>query len=210
VLPKISLILEKSAGGMMIVVCPSCSCKYSVQPEAIGREKLVRCAMCWTTWQQSSSGEIDKHRRVRHITKWTFFWFTVFVSIFSLFFAKSAVIKFWPSSVAFYEMSGIFGSAQKSFIIQNLSNFFVVKNSTLYMGLKGELTNISDDVQILPSITISLKDEDVIRKEYPYEKIWRHNLTYKKLLPGQKIVFETELQSVPYNNLICDINLDTI
>jgi predicted Zn finger-like uncharacterized protein len=196
----------------MIVVCPACSCKYSVQSEAIGREKLVRCAMCGTTWQQSACKDADdeKRQRVLELTKWTFFWFSVFVTIFSLFFAKNAVVKFWPSSVVFYEALGMQNSPSKSFVIQNLSNFFVVKNDTLYMGLKGELINISDSVQILPSITISLKSDETAKKDSFYKKNWTHDLTYKKLLPNQKVTFETELQSVPYNNLICDITLDTL
>ena len=78
------------------------------------------------------------------------------------------------------------------------------------MGLKGELINISDSVQILQSITISLKNDETVKNDSSYKKIWTHNLTYKKLLPNQKVTFETELQSVPYNNLICDITLDTL
>jgi predicted Zn finger-like uncharacterized protein len=196
----------------MIVVCPACSCKYVVQAEAVGREKLVRCTMCGATWQQLSSGEEvdERRRRAWDLTKWFFFWFTVFVTIFSLFFAKNAVVKVWPSSVVFYEALGMQNSPRRSFVIQNLSNFFVVKSNTLYMGLKGELINISDDVQVLPSITISLKNDESSKPNSSYKKIWTHNLTYKKLLPNQKVVFETELHSVPYNNLICDITLDTL
>ncbi|MDR1334321.1 MAG: zinc-ribbon domain-containing protein [Holosporaceae bacterium] len=197
----------------MIVVCPACSCKYSVQAEAIGREKLVRCAMCGTTWQQSSAayGEVDGCQHdVWNLTKWGFFWFTVFVMIFSLFFARNAVAKIWPSSIVFYEALGMQSSPRKAFVIQNLSNFFVVKNDMLYMGLKGELINISDSVQILPSITISLKSDENMKQDSSYKKVWTHNLTYKKLLPNQRVVFETELQNVPYNNLICDIALDTL
>ncbi|MDR2781085.1 MAG: zinc-ribbon domain-containing protein [Holosporaceae bacterium] len=195
----------------MIVVCPTCSCKYSVQAEAIGKEKMVRCAMCGTTWQQSASCEVDeKRQRVWCLIEWTFFWFIVFVTIFSLFFAKNAVAKIWPSSVVFYEAIGMQSSWKKTFALQNLSNFFVVRNNTLYMGLKGELINVSESVQTLPSITISLKDAEPVTKEFSCKKIWTHNLTYKKLLPNQKVVFETELQSVPYHNLICDITLDTL
>jgi predicted Zn finger-like uncharacterized protein len=195
----------------MIVVCPTCSCRYSVQADAIGREKLVRCTMCGTTWQQSIGDELAaRKQRVLDLTKWTFFWFVVFVTIFSLFFAKNAVVKIWPHASDFYELIGMQTDSKKAFVIKNISNFFVVKNDTLYMGLKGDLVNISDEVQILPSITISLRDDENVKKDSRYKKIWTHNLTYKKLLPNQKVVFETELQSVPYNNLICDITLDVL
>ncbi|MDR2158399.1 MAG: zinc-ribbon domain-containing protein [Holosporaceae bacterium] len=196
----------------MIVVCPSCFCKYSVQADSIGQEKLVRCAMCGATWRQSTlDGSTEKKQHAQDLIKWTFFWFMVFVTIFSLFFAKNAVMKIWPSISSFYEMAGLQNEyGGKAFVIQNLSNFFVIKNDALYMGLKGELLNVSNEVQSIPSIIISLKDDENVKKDSHYKKIWNHNPTYKKLLPNQKVVFETELQSVPYNNLICDIKLDVL
>jgi hypothetical protein len=165
--------------------------------------------MCGATWQQSAGGEAEeKKRRFIYLTQWTFFWSIVFVSIFSLFFARNALVKIWPPIGDFYE--ALQGEPTKSFAIQNISNFFVVKKGGLYMGLKGELINVSDKARSLPSVTISLTDDENINKESPYQKVWTHNLTYEKLLPNQKVAFETELQKVPYNNLICDIKLDAL
>ncbi|MDR2724420.1 MAG: zinc-ribbon domain-containing protein [Holosporaceae bacterium] len=193
----------------MIVVCPSCSCKYFVQTDVIGKEKLVRCSICGATWQQIAIDEaVEKRRHVFNLIKWTFFGFVVFVTIFSLFFAPNSIIKIWPPVVDFYETLGIQEESRKLFVIQNLSNFFVVRNNILYMGLRGELVNTSDAVKSLTSITISLKNDENVAKDFPFKKVWTHSLTHKKLLPNQKVVFETELQSVPYNNLICDIKLD--
>ncbi|MDR2681587.1 MAG: zinc-ribbon domain-containing protein [Holosporaceae bacterium] len=196
----------------MIVICPGCHCKYSVQADAIGESKMVRCALCSTTWQQSSIDEsaLRQKNHVVHVIKWTFFWFTVFVSLFSLFFTKNVIIKIWPPAVCFYDFLGLDSQdTKKMFVIQNVSNFFVQKNHKLYMGLKGELINASNDVQVMPSLIISLKNDEKSSKS-SYRKVWTHDLMYNKLLPNQKVVFETELQSVPYNNLICDIKLDVL
>ncbi|MDR3180258.1 MAG: zinc-ribbon domain-containing protein [Holosporaceae bacterium] len=195
----------------MVVTCPGCHCKYSVQPNVIGDSKMVRCALCSTTWQQDFVDEsaLNKKNHVEHI-KWILFWFTVFVSLFSLFFTKNIVIKIWPPAICFYDFFGIGPhDTKKMFAIQNVSNFFVRKNNKLYMGLKGELINVSNDVQIMPSLVISLKNDDQASK-VPYRKVWTHDLMYNKLLPNQKVLFETELQSVPYNDLICDIKLDVL
>ena len=199
----------------MIVTCPTCLSKYSVQSDAIGEGKLVRCAMCSTTWQQNLVDESsDKKRRALDLINWTLFGFVAFVFLFSLFFAREAMVKIWPPAAGFYELTGLSSAdTKKIFAIRNVSNFFVQKNDKLYMGLRGELINISDKVQPIPSLIISLKDDDSVtnkNKKYPYKKIWSHDLAYKKLLPNQKVVFETELQSIPYNNLICDIKLDVI
>jgi predicted Zn finger-like uncharacterized protein len=199
----------------MIVTCPGCDSKYFVQTEAIGGGKMVRCAICSTTWQQVATDEAaDRKFHTHHIIKWTFFWFTVFVSIFSLFFTSGIVLKIWPPAACFYDLIGVnHQDAKKMISIQNISNFFVQKNGKLYMGLKGELTNISGDVQVLPSLTISLRNDEYIDEKIhrsAYQKIWTHDLMYNKLLPNQKVVFETELQSVPCNNLICDIRLNVL
>lgn len=200
----------------MIVMCPACHSKYSVQNEAIGESKMVRCAICGTTWYQSTPDKsLENKNNVIHVMKWAFFWFAVFISIFSIFFAKNTMMKIWPPIFEFYRVIGITTAedARKTLVIQNVSNFFAQKDNKLYMGLKGELVNVSNEVQILPSVTISLKDdESAVEKKgrASYKKIWTHDLMYKKLLPNQKVIFETELQSVPYNNLVCDIKLDAI
>jgi hypothetical protein len=182
-----------------------------VQVDAIGRGKLVRCAMCGATWEQSAFDELAvKKQRALDLVKWTFFWFAVFVTIFSFLFARNAVVKVWPHMADLYELMGVKNETKGAFAIQNMSNFFVAKNDTLYMGLKGELVNTSNEVQTIPSIAIFLRDEENVENHSRYKKMWTHNLTYKKLLPNQKIVFETELQSVPRSNLICDIKLDVL
>ena len=199
----------------MIVRCPACHNKYSVHQEAIGNGKLVRCAVCSTMWQQITPDKaIERKKYIGYLIKWTFFWFVVSVSLFSLFYAKDAMIKIWRPVSVFYDALGINPIDQKKpFIIKNVVNFFVQKEGRLYMGIKGEVINISDKVQPLPSFTISLvSDRNNSEKSTrsPYKKIWTHDTIHKKLLPNQKIIFETELQSVPMENLICDISLDTM
>lgn len=191
----------------MIVVCPNCSSKYSVPADAIGVGKLVRCAVCGTTWQQTPVKE-KKSDEVMALCKSTLYWFTVFITLFSLFISPQTVSKYWPASASFYKLIG-FGDSinQKAFLIKNVSSFFVKRNGRLYMGIKGELSNISDEVQMVPKLMISLKDDTSNTK---FKTSWTHELNYKKLLPNQKIIFETDLKSVPYTNLICDIKLNTL
>lgn len=196
----------------MIVTCPMCRCRYSVQPDAIGDGKFVRCAMCGSTWQQSPVDEAEeKKQRVLDLIKWTCFWFVVFISVFSLLFARDAVIKLWPASASFYNAVGLHASDNnKAFVVQQISNFFVCKKGKLYMGLRGEIVNISNDVHPLSGITISLKDDETDQKGAPYKRVWTHDLSCKKILPNQRIAFETEVQNVPYNNLVCDIELNVL
>lgn len=192
----------------MIVICPNCSSKYSVPADAIGVGKLVRCAMCGTTWQQTpikkkNSGDIHK------LVESTFYWFVVFITLFSILFAPKTVSKYWPASTSFYKIIGLDKSLSKdAFSIKNVSNFFVNRNGQLYMGIKGKLCNVSNEVQMVPKLVIKLRGNN--SRNSKFEASWTHELTYKKLLPNQEIIFETDLKSVPRTNLVCDIKLNTL
>lgn len=198
------------AGESMIITCPVCFSRYSVQQESLQNGKLVRCAVCGSTWQQQPVSSDEPKRNVRFIIKWVCFWSSVFVSLFLLFFAKNSLIHIWPSISGFYKLIGLGAELNKnSFLLKNISNFFVSKNGKLHMGLRGEIMNISDEVKELPSITITLRDDlTTVSNPSPYKKVWVHELIKKRFLPNQKIFFETELQEVSNNNLICDVKLD--
>lgn len=197
----------------MIVTCPSCQNKYSVQAAAIGDGKLVRCVICGATWRQMAIPEVKSRKnQIRETIKWTFFWSVVFCTLFFLFFAKSTAIKIWPPMAGFYETVGMLPTTRANALkISNISNFLLKKDGKLMIGLKGELLNLSNEVQILPSITISLRNDDrQNNKNATFKKIWTHDMQYRKILPNQKVFFETEPQSVPCGNLICDIKLDVL
>ena len=64
--------------------------------------------MCSTTWQQNIVDEsLDKKRKVWNLINWTLFGFVAFIFVFSLFFAKEAMVKIWPASASFYEAIGM-------------------------------------------------------------------------------------------------------
>lgn len=203
----------------MIVTCPSCHNKYSVQAEAIGEGKLVRCVMCGTTWQQVAVKEPASAYRGVRILEWAFFWSMVFLSLFFLFFARNSVVNIWPPAISFYRMfENNPVSRTETIKLNKLSSFFAYKNGDLYMGLKGEVQNISNEVQILPGINIKLKDDGdkcsfisgVSSSKQSFQKSWTHNMEYQKILPNQKVSFETKVQKVPCTNILCDIQLVTL
>lgn len=201
--------VKKRPGNLsMIVVCPSCFRRYSVQTDAIGDGKLVRCAMCGTVWQQNPVRE-KKENSILSMLKVSLFWFAVFIVLFSIIFAPRTVMRYWPASVSFYEAIGVgSGLNKKVFSVKNVSSFFVKRNGKLYMGIKGELDNISNEVQMVPSLNISLKNDSL--SESSFKTDWTHKLAYKKLLPNQKVIFETDLKNVPFTNLVCEIKLNAL
>jgi predicted Zn finger-like uncharacterized protein len=194
----------------MIVTCPGCSSKYVVQTETIGSGKLVRCAVCGTVWQQSPVDEKAlKRKQLLNVVGWTFFYAVVFTSVALLFLGKDFVIDKWSASESFYEYVGMHNNDVKNdtFVLDNVSYFFVRKNGDLYIGIRGELSNTASEVKTVPTITITLRNDPEVESE-PFKKIWVHKLQYQKLLPAQKVLFETKLQRVSSDNLLCDIKLN--
>lgn len=191
----------------MIVKCPNCSCKYVVPDDAIGTGKLVRCTVCSTTWQQLP---VDlariKRSKALNFIRWAFFYTCVLASLLTLCFAKDQLIKIWPPVEDFYAMisAGISGEFNKNDLItKDVSPIFIRRNGKLLLSLKGEILNKSSEVISVPNMVISLKNES--EQDKKYEHVWTHELAYKKLLPNQKVIFETEPQPVPFCNLICEI-----
>lgn len=207
----------------MIVTCPSCHNKYSVQAEAIGEGKLVRCVMCGTTWQQTAVKEPAENSRGIRIMGWAFFISTVFMFLFFLLFSRGVVVSVWPPAACFYELfENKPANRVETLKLNKVSNFFAHRNGDLYMGIRGEIQNLSNEVQILPSINIRLRSEEsdfgiaapvapVGRSsKHLFQKTWTHNMVYQKILPNQKMNFETKMQKVPCTNLLCDIQLVTL
>lgn len=194
----------------MIVTCPSCLSKYMVQSESIGTGKLVRCAVCGTVWQQMPVDETaQRRRRICDIVNWTLFYAIVFTSVALLFGRRDFMIEKWPASESFYRYIGMCsaGIGDNTFVLDNVSYFFVRKKGDLYIGLRGELANTSKESKAVPTITITLKNDPEV-DPLPFKKVWVHKLQYEKLLPTQRVLFETKLQRVSCDNLLCDIKLN--
>lgn len=194
----------------MIVTCPGCSSRYAVQEEALGSGKLVRCSACGAVWKQFPRDEATiRRQRVFDILKWTFFYCVVFSSVFLLLFCRDIVIKIWPASESFYEFISQNSKVARDNLcsLENVSYFFVRKHGDLYVGLRGELKNSSSEVILVPSATIILENDPEFSAD-KFKKVWTHKIQYEKLLPMQKVLFETKLQRVPYNNLKCSIKLN--
>ena len=192
----------------MIVTCPGCTKRYSVPLETIGTGKMVRCTTCGAVWQQCPiDAKEEKKRHAIHLIQWTFFYFVVFVSILTFVFSRNLLIKIWPAIGDFYECIAPVDNHKKSdFVLKNVAPVFMKKHGILYVQLRGELINTSSEVKSVPNIVISLKNEEDTAKTYKH--VWTHELAYEKLLPYQHIVFETEPQPIPFNNLLCSIQLN--
>lgn len=125
------------------------------------------------------------------------------------YFGRYEVVHIWPKVAQFYESIGIevarIGSGLK---IENVQSHHLEKEEEAVLILQGDILNTSSMAQIIPPLKIQLlgpcenagKEGEgssitVLKQHNPQQcilKEWRHNFAESRLLPGERIAFETQ------------------
>lgn len=195
----------------MIVTCPSCSRRYVVQDEILGNGRLVRCIMCCTTWKQQPNIKEDKFRTL-HPIGWGIYFSTIAIIIFALCFAKETVVEIWRPMHCFYKAIGVnIPTLGDGVEIDNVSVSAIKKVDDVYLMIKGDVINKSQNTQYIPELNIKLRTKRYGNSnEVSYEKSWKHLLNCRRLQPMQSISFETEPQLIPVDDLVCEVSFKKV
>lgn len=170
----------------MIVTCPSCARKYSVQDDVIENEKLVRCVMCCTTWQ------LDKaHCAARKSKRLYIFLFTFLFSVGSYLTYENfnAILQTEYFTNLLLQLGVKIEKTKIPLEINNINTTFLNKNNKFFMKISGEIFNNANYVVDSPKVQVSV--EYKINDELINTK-WVYRPTNDKILPKEKILFETE------------------
>lgn len=219
----------------MIIVCPTCSSKYSVQESAINGEKMVRCPLCGTTWQpesdivQNASTEqaINTISRQINLPKdfslvrrpkdlstsrhWMFFFAVVF-STLTFLTLKTNYIHRIPVYIKFVANYIKHGSQKSQITLDNVSHYFIKRDDGVYLSITGDIINISPTSIPTPYLSVNLRTygEEFANYGTPdmfINETWAIKLDIKNIASNQKVVFETEPKKIPLNNLMCTIKV---
>lgn len=211
----------------MIIVCPTCSSKYSVPDSAIVDGKMVRCSVCETTWQatvednnqqaQQKPEPIQKPKNVKKQIRRSssiqpvFFVVIVISTLLYLFFFSDFLHRI-PSYCKFITNTIIHKTAQNKLMLSNISHFFTKKNDGLYLTITGSVENISKTQMKTPYLSFNLRThgEEFANYENPdnfVNETWAEKLNAEGLEPSQKIVFETAPRKIPVCDLLCTIKV---
>lgn len=198
----------------MIVTCEKCNKRYLVKDEEIGTEgRKVRCVSCDHTWIQAAvetliplkidPQDIPDHPKAinesassRLPKSWVFFCLSILVLFGTLYFGRHMIISNWSYVAPLYEALGfevvIPGKGLK---VENVQPQHMEEEGKTSLVVKGEVVNTSEVAQVIPPIHIQLmgvcKDDS---SKMCVVKEWQHAFSESRLLPGERIQFETEPQ----------------
>lgn len=197
----------------MILTCEKCNKRYLVKDEEIGPEgRKVRCVACDHTWMHApmesmmplklDPDEILNHpeavnesaQQSRFRLGWIVFCASI-VTIFSgVYFGRHTIVQQWPAIAPVYEAMGLEVSIPgKGLRIENVQPQHTEEDGKTTLVVRGEVVNTSKVAQIIPPLHIQLQGpcEDS-SENVCVVKQWEHHFSESRLLPGERIAFETE------------------
>jgi predicted Zn finger-like uncharacterized protein len=198
----------------MILTCEKCSKRYLVKDEEIGPEgRKVRCVACNHTWVQSAIEsmmplkidpmDIPAHPHAANESippRFSFGWIVFCLSIMLLlgsgYFGRHMIVQTWPVLTPIYETLGfevlVPGQGLK---VENVQPNHTEHDGKTILVVRGEVVNTSKHVQVIPPIHIQLMGPcEVEAANQCVLKEWQHAFSESRLLPGERIAFETEPQ----------------
>ncbi|MEN8235924.1 MAG: zinc-ribbon domain-containing protein [Pseudomonadota bacterium] len=133
------------------------------------------------------------------------------ITVGSLWGARQTIVSSWPATRPLYQALGIsLPLPGQGLILEGGTPMHVLENDSSYIVVRGEITNKTDDVIPLPPLHFQLigscKQAPWWQKAWGYLHDstvgnhkqtctlahWRHSLSQKRLLAGEKIQFESE------------------
>lgn len=203
----------------MIITCPSCSRKYSVDDVKVGNGKKVRCTVCGTVWfykpetiQDLSTpisasgmssrihlGDMADNANASEDSSLLKKIFWIFVNLgviaglaFSSFYFRDYIVTYIPQTKLLYELAGIkCNSINNGIEIVNTSHVF--ENGVLVIN--GEIKNLANaDVNVSPIIIKIIPDNNSAQSIVFEHSINQHtipaNASVKFSTPPQRIDFK--------------------
>jgi len=171
----------------MVIVCPTCSSKFSVPDGALVEGKMVRCTVCQTTWQPEVDNHADdtevtenavnnkdveekvdepikeKPKKIvvktksRSILLHFAFFFTVATSVFTYLFLSTTYISGIPRYFDYMTKKISNNTSKDTFKLSNVSHNFIKRNDGLYLSITGVIENISKSLKPTPYLSINLR-----------------------------------------------------
>jgi predicted Zn finger-like uncharacterized protein len=205
----------------MILVCPACRTRYTVEDEAISRPagRTVRCASCghsWhyvappsplatlrDRWEAAHRGELASPaepaitappptRHRRHSgIGWVLLILVIGAVAIGAVFGREQIVAFWPPAAQYYDLVGL--KTQPLGAGLDIGNVTSTRNADGLI-VEGDITNKVGSPRGVPHLRVALRDAN------------RHELIFKivdppreRLLPGETSHFVVGFLPAPDN-----------
>lgn len=201
----------------MIVTCPECSTGYHVEPAALGGGRMVRCTKCAHTWMMVPPDASDDvaaalsaarepalsamapaaaagARATGRGLAWVL-WVVLVVAVAGLIGGgvvwRDDVVRLWPPAQAVYRLAGLKTvPAGVGLAVRNITWKAVRRGGITVLAVTGEVSNMSSSVREVPQMRGHLFDD----KDRELQR-WTFAAPEGRLLPGENVVFSTELEN---------------
>lgn len=161
----------------MIVTCPKCSAKYSVDASSLGDEgRKLKCSQCQNVWYQKPAEDRPhkiKETKAKPAAKkpkrkfklrfgWIGFFSFITISILGCFSFRHTIVGIWPNMTPFYELFG-FEVAPIGYGLE-ITDLEAIQShgmdGKLYFFIKGSVVNITKSEKKVPNIVCILFDDE--------------------------------------------------
>lgn len=203
----------------MIVTCPSCRRKYSVEKGKVPNGKKLKCSVCSSTWTyiiddddiQADAANIQSSRIIRRgdasAYKGGVSWFNLFLIFsflsiaFGVYMFRDYVATYIPASRYAYDLIGLdYGTVDHQFEIKNIN--YTANNGKLV--IEGDIVNPStseESVDVLMIKVIS-KDDHNLKPLY-----FAHKMHTPRLAGRKSAHFVTSEYDVPFNRFVVEVKV---
>ena len=214
----------------MIVSCKSCLKRYLIDESLVGSQgRVVRCISCGYSWTQipddyNPKADIYEQKSLKKAPKniRPFLITVVVLLIIGLFVGgiytyRHSIAHHWPISQYILTRLGINTvDPLQNVNFENIVPLQINENNQSFLLLKGEIVNTSNEIRQLPPLKIILYGDctevgfikkifgRIMDKNIPGRCIvekWRHTLTQSRLMPNERLNFETSPYIINYTPL---------
>ena len=199
----------------MIVTCPECSTRYRVEPTALGGGRKVRCTECAHTWMMVPPDALDDVAAAESAAHepalstiapaagagatgrglaWVL-WVVLVVAVAGLIGGgvvwRDDVVRLWPPAQAIYRLAGLkTAPSGVGLALRNITWKATRRGRITVLAVTGEVSNMSGSVREVPRMRGHLFDD----KDRELQR-WTFGAPEGRLLPGENVVFSTELEN---------------
>jgi predicted Zn finger-like uncharacterized protein len=165
----------------MILTCPECSTRYSVEPSSLGEAgRTVRCANCGNRWtalppddapqavelgpamppprHRAARPEAAQARRTPTLVAWLLAALAVLLIAGSII-ARDEIVASFPASAAIFQRVGLPVAVPLNLEFENVTSSRVSERGISILTVEGEIVNLASQSRTVPQVRITLLDQ---------------------------------------------------
>jgi predicted Zn finger-like uncharacterized protein len=215
----------------MILTCPSCSTRYSVDPATLGADgRAVRCARCGHNWRQTPPADMprrldsmferevprplppgsnlpalrERRQRINRIG-WILLVLFLAVVLGGGLGAREGIVELWPASGRLYDAIGLgLEPEELGLDLLNVETHSIKEGEVTVLVIEGQVMNSAESARRVPPIRVALIDKN--KRELA---TWEVAAEKTELAPDELTRFSARFSSPPASAASLAVSFET-